>query len=128
MTEIKEELKTDSHSRWDKIRKGFYKAGGYATIALATLGNVDATKYIMSSDDKVKDPIENTTADKRSVHFQVDTLSNEVSAAAYFNPGYNSIVQNYVLNQDNSYNQVKQQLYMRLNTKITTYPSLRIIP
>ena len=128
MTEIKEDLKVDSHSKWDKIRRGFYKAGQYATVALATLGVVDTSKYLMSSDDKPKEPIENVEGYRRTVDFQVDTLEQQGDCAAYFSSGTNSITENYVLGNDNTYNQSSSILAHEAKHRDNHFSKLKNMP
>ena len=102
MADIKEELKQDTSNK----RRFLYKAGVYASIALATLGMPNLANYLKKDNkENPKAKVENVTGYTRVVDFQVDTLQQSESAAAYYSPANNSITENYVEGEDNSFNQ-----------------------
>ena len=57
MTNLKEDIKAESHSMWDKIRGGFYTVGKYASVALLTLGTAKYSKDFVKEDDIIKNII-----------------------------------------------------------------------
>ena len=102
MADIKEELKQDTSNK----RRFLYKAGVYASIALATLGMPNLANYLKKDNkENPKAKVENVTGYTRVVDFQVDTLQQSETAAAYYSPANNSITENYVEGEDNSFNQ-----------------------
>ena len=99
MSELKKELKRDSHNGWARIKR----LGTCFLVFASTLGTPDlANAKEKDSNISPKENTEHFTLPTRTIDYQVDTVFSYNNVAAYFSKNKQSVTQNHYLYMDHN--------------------------
>ncbi len=130
MSDLKNELKVDSHSRWAKIRRKLLNFSMYLPMTVSVLGTPTPAKaqVRIGEDSNNKPSTERVEGYTRVVDYQVDTSRTFDTALAYFSATTNSITANYDGNQTNTKSSLSCNIAHEANHRDIHLSKLRTAP